>query len=123
MRRYRLSSAAQSDIARLLVYTQDKFGTAVRERYQSLLVTALQDLAADPERIGSIARPELGKGLRSYHLRHSRERAAQEAGATIRKPRHLALYRQAPTNLIEIVRVLHDAMELERHLPPVAADD
>lgn len=122
MRRYRLSAAAQTDIARLLAYTQSEFGECIRERYQNLLVTALRDLSADPERIGSMPRPELGKDLRSYHLRHSRERAAT-TGEMIRKPRHLTLYRHMQPEVIEIVRVLHDAMELERHLPPDTTAD
>lgn len=122
MRRYRLAAAARSDIARLIVHTENQFGTAARQRYQALLVTALRDIAADPECIGSTARPELGKTLRSYHLRHGRDRAAR-GNATVRRPRHLLIYRASARDRIDIVRVLHDAMELQRHMPSSDSND
>ncbi len=116
MRRYRLAAAAQADIVHLLAHTERNFGSAARLRYQQLLIIALRAIAAEPERIGSIARPELGTQVRSYHLRHSRDSANNEGGS-VRKPRHLLLYRYASPELIELGRVLHDAMEVERHLP------
>jgi len=72
---FRLSVAAEADILALLAWTEDRFGRAARGRYETLLVTALQDIGADPGRPGSVARPELGAGVHSYHLRCSRERA------------------------------------------------
>ncbi|HTW28349.1 MAG TPA: type II toxin-antitoxin system RelE/ParE family toxin [Acetobacteraceae bacterium] len=111
----RLSASAEADIIGLLAYTQDRFGETARRRYEALLVTALRDVASDPKRAGSIARPELGAGARSYHLRHSRDRASMPLGP-VRRPRHLLVYRVRPPDLVEIGRVLHDAMEIERHL-------
>ena len=113
---YRLARSAREDIVNLLAYTKEDFGEAARLRYEKLLITALHDIASDPERSGSIARPELGENIRSYHLRHSRQRAKTEQGMVMR-PRHLLLYRVAVRNLIGIGRVLHEAMEVERHLP------
>jgi toxin ParE1/3/4 len=113
---YRLARAAQTDIVDLLVYTHESFGGIARLRYERLLTTAFRDIASDPERVGSVARPELGENVCSYHLRYSRERAKTEYGMVIR-PRHLLLYRLVQPNLIGIGRVLHDAMEIERHLP------
>ncbi|MCY7355758.1 MAG: type II toxin-antitoxin system RelE/ParE family toxin [Lysobacter sp.] len=122
MRRYRLAAAAQSDIVQLLAYTQRSFGVAARQRYQTLLLTALRDVAAEPERIGSVARSELGEQVRSYHLRHSRDRAANADGF-VRRPRHLLLFRWTQPELIDVARVLHDAMEIERHLPTDDSND
>lgn len=113
---YRLARAAQADIVDLLAWTEANFGEMARLRYQQLLIVALRDIATEPERLNSIARPELGENVRSYHLRHSRERGRTEHGVVIR-PRHLLLYRFARADLIGIGRVLHDAMEVERHLP------
>ncbi|MFT3663769.1 hypothetical protein [Piscinibacter sp.] len=81
-----------------------------------LSAAALRDIAAQPERPGSIDRPELGAGVRSWHLRLSRERAAS---GPVRRPRHFLVYRVEP-GLVVIGRVLHDAMELARHLDPGA---
>jgi toxin ParE1/3/4 len=47
---YRLALSAQADIARLLSYTEEHFGEIARLRYERLLVTALRDIAAAPER-------------------------------------------------------------------------
>ena len=119
---YRLAGIAQADIVDLLAWTDENFGEIARLRYERLLVTAFRDVAAEPERINSIARPELGENVRSYHLRHSRERARTERGIVIR-PRHLLLYRFARADLIGIGRVLHDAMEIDRHLPQEFGDE
>jgi toxin ParE1/3/4 len=119
---YRLSGAALEDIVELLAYTDATHGETARRRYERLLVTALRDIAADPQRIGSVARPEFGEHVRSYHLRYSRERARTEHGIVL-KPRHLLLYRVARTSVIGVGRVLHDAMELERHAPSEYGDE
>lgn len=113
MLRYRLSEAAQADVISLLAWTHEKFGEAARLRYESLLVAALRDVAIQPDRPGSIGRPELGAGVRSWHLRLSRDRAA----GTIRRPRHFLVYRVDASFLV-VGRALHDAMELERNLHP-----
>lgn len=113
---YRLSNAAQADIVNILAWTQEHFGEAARLRYERLLVTALRDIALGPNRTGSISRPELGDDVRSYHLRHSRDRARHESGI-VHRPRHFLLYRFARADMVGIGRVLHDAMEIERHLP------
>ncbi|MFC5756882.1 type II toxin-antitoxin system RelE/ParE family toxin [Rhizobium sp. GCM10022189] len=119
---FRISAAAQADIVELLARTHERFGEPARSRYEHLLVTALGDLAVDPDRIGTVKRPELGEGVRSYHLRHSRDRARYENGI-VRRPRHLLLFRLARPDLIGIGRVLYDAMELERHLPSGYGDE
>lgn len=116
MLRYRLSASAQADLAEILAWTDEHHGEAGRKRYEALVVTAIRDIAAQPDRVGSIDRPELGAGVRSWHLRLSRERARTAAGQ-VQRPRHFLVYR-AEHGLIVIGRVLHDAMELSRHLSP-----
>lgn len=116
MARYRLSAAAQADIVAILARTNEQFGEAARNRYEALVVAALRDIAIEPHRAGSIERPELGKGVRSWHLRLSRERARTKTGM-VRRPRHFLIYR-IEGDLVVIGRVLHDAMELAKHLDP-----
>jgi len=116
MFRYRLSEAAQGDVLDILAWTDEQFGEVARLRYESLIVAALRDVARQADRPGSIARPELGAGVRSWHLRLSRDHAATGAEA-VRRPRHFVIYRFEPALLV-VGRVLHDAMELARHLDP-----
>lgn len=116
MFRYRLSDAAQGDIVSILAWTHEQFGEAARVRYESLIVTALRDVASQPDRPGSLARPELGAGVRTWHLRLSRVHVTPGMGA-VRRPRHFVVYRSEPA-LVVVGRLLHDAMELARHLGP-----
>jgi toxin ParE1/3/4 len=111
---YRLSEAAENDIIEILVWSQTQFGEAARLRYQQLILAGLNDIAADPSRPGSIDRPELGDGVRSWHLRNSRDRARRAEGV-VRRPRHFIIYRAIVAHIV-IGRILHDAMELERHM-------
>jgi toxin ParE1/3/4 len=116
MVRFRLSDAAQADVIDILAWTHEQFGEAARLRYESLIVAALRDVATQPDRPGSIERPELGAGVRSWHLRLSRDHVGTGEGF-VRRPRHFLIYRFEPALLV-VGRVLHDAMELARHLDP-----
>lgn len=116
MLRYRLSDAAQADVINILARTHEQFGEAARLRYESLIVAALRDVATQPDRPGSIARPELGAGVRTWHLRLSRHHAAAGTGV-VRRPRHFLVYRLEPALLV-VGRILHDVMELAQQLDP-----
>ncbi len=112
---YRLTESAEADTVDILAWSETQFGSAARIRYQRLIVTALTDIAANPVRPGSLARPELGPDIRSWHLRGSRERARGPDGL-VQRPRHFLIYRTLDAPLITIGRVLHDTTELERHM-------
>ena len=96
------------------MWSQERFGDRAAKRYRDLLKQALGDIAADPERPGSKQRPDLARGVRSYHL--SRDRARGDLGV-VGTPRHFLVYRRRGEAGIDVVRVLHDASDLERHLP------
>lgn len=113
---YRLSANAQADIVDILSWSHARFGPLARRRYESLLVQALRDIADAPCRTGSVARPELGPDVRSWHLRLSNP-PGQTADARVKHPRHFLIYR-LEDGRIAIGRVLHDAMELARNVPP-----
>jgi len=119
MTQYRLSASAQSDILDILAWSQEQFGDEARIRYEALIVAALRDVAAEPDRPGSIERPELGAAVRSWHLRLSRERARTTTGI-VGHPRHFLIYREEH-DVVVVGRILHDAMELSHHLDPVSS--
>ncbi|MBX3029704.1 MAG: type II toxin-antitoxin system RelE/ParE family toxin [Chloroflexi bacterium] len=114
MARYRLTREAEADIESIASWSEARFGRESRRRYIALLVAAFLDVTEDPTRIGHVARPELGEGIRSWHLRGSRHHST---GRAVRQPRHILIYR-VDGDVIEIVRVLHDAMDPRRHLDP-----
>lgn len=110
----RFSQDARTDIIDILGYTERRFGESARRRYQALLQAAFSSLSNDPERVGSAAREELSPGLRSLHLIYCR---GESAVGRVANPRHLVIYRHSE-QAVEIVRILHDSMELKQHLPP-----
>jgi toxin ParE1/3/4 len=121
MAQLRLAAPASADIADLLDWSFANFGPAGRRRYESLIVAALQDVARDGHPPGAQSRPELGRGILVYHLRHSRRRS-QGIDGIVRSPRHFIVYRLRTPDLVTVLRVLHDAMDLARHLEAAGGD-
>jgi toxin ParE1/3/4 len=78
----RLSALAEGDIIAILARTEETFGKPARFRYEALLENCLRDIAIDPLCLGSAARPEIGEGIRTYHLRHGRSRGRVISGST-----------------------------------------
>jgi len=111
----RLSPSARSDIREALIWSRERFGETAAARYRKLLQQAIADIAGDPDRPGARKRPELAPGIRTYHLSFSRERAGG-SGAAVKHPRHFLVYRSRQDG-IDVVRLLHDARDLARHVP------
>jgi len=104
--RVRLGAVAEIDFANILKWTAEKFGARQAAIYRDTLVQAIGELAKGPDVPGSRARNEIMPGLRTLHVaRHGR------------RGRHFLLYRAVEDGIIEIGRILHDQMDLKRHLP------
>ena len=106
---------AERDIEAILEWSHEHFGERGRLRYEALLARAIIDVVADPS-AASHARPEIAAAARTYHLRHSRDHVNPAIGK-VRQPRHFLLYRLCDDGRVEIGRVLHDSLDLKRHLP------
>lgn len=106
----RLTAAAEIDFQGILRWTLEQFGEVQAQVYADTLSTALESLAAGPKVIGAIARNDIVKGLFTLHVaRHGR------------KGRHFIMFRigrDKNREVIEVLRLLHDAMDVARHLPP-----
>ena len=98
------SPRARRDITDVLRYTSDRWGTAQALEYRALIEEALVAIANDPHRGRS--RVDVRPGILAFHIRQ-RGRPA----------RHIVFYRLGAEGTVELVRVLHDAMDFERHLP------
>lgn len=110
-----VSPAARNDISSILAWTFENFGDAAERRYHKLLIQCIFDIAENPRRIGCIERDEIDTSARTYHLVHSRRQVP--AIDRVAKPRHFLLFRFIHADLVEIGRVLHDAVDLPAHLP------
>lgn len=116
MWRLRLSASAEQDIEDILEHSELHFGEIARLRYEALLEAALNAIAADPDRPAVRLRDELGPGVRTYHIFHARCLARTSHGV-VGRPRHLLVFRISHLHILDIGRVLHDAMDLAQHLP------
>jgi len=111
----RPTHVARQDLIDIRRYTRRTYGARQANAYDALIRQAFKDIAADPFRPGSRERPEIGAGVRSYHISLSRERA----GSRIKAPRHFVLYYLPSDSEIAVSRVIHDARDLPRHIPSV----
>jgi toxin ParE1/3/4 len=116
MTRYRLSLLAEADIRNILTTSRREWGAEGRRRYAALLAAAMRKMAAEPDGPATRDRAELRPGVRSCHLRHAR---GGDTSGSVRRPVHVLYFRVVAPDLIEIVRVFHERMEPNRHLPTV----
>jgi toxin ParE1/3/4 len=104
--RVRLGAAAEIDFANIIRWTVENFGERQSRVYRDTLIQAIGELAGGPEIAGSKNRDEILEGLRTLHIARGGRRGS-----------HFVMYRAVPDRTIEIVRILHDRMDLQRHLP------
>lgn len=103
----RLAAAAETDYAEIVRWTAQQFGLRQARTYAATLDAALAALITGPGVAGARRRSDIGSDLWSLHVARQR-----------RTGRHVVIFR-APDGaaVIEVLRVLHDAMDLPRHLP------
>src|SRR6202790_3828697 len=105
----RLTKTAESDFQSIIVWTLRKVGDPQARIYADTLSAALVALTAEPTTVGAKERSEIGKGVFTLHVARGGH-----------KGRHFVLFRVGPDKHqrhIEVLRLLHDAMDLTRHIP------
>ncbi len=102
----RLTAAAEKDFREIVLWTAARFGVEQARRYRATIFAALHELGDGPDTAGTRDRAELGRNLRSLHVSRKGRRA-----------RHVILFAAGDDTTIDIVRILHDSMDLSRHLP------
>jgi toxin ParE1/3/4 len=104
--RVRLGAQAELDLLSILRWTAQNFGGEQAKNYRATILLSIRELAAGPDLAGARKRDDIVKGFYSLHVaRHGR------------RGRHLLLYQTAGGHNIEVVRILHDGMDLRRHVP------
>ena len=103
MATYRLRQAAARDLLELGRYTQQRWGAPQRRKYIARLRARLQMLADRPS-LG-ILRNDVAPGYRSF-----------------REARHVVFYTETADG-IDVVRVLHERMDVARHFQAEPARD
>ena len=104
----RIAAAADADIQGILRWTAVHFGEQHARDYSETILAALQDLRLRSDLAGAHARDDILKGLFTLHVARGK-----------RKGRHIIMFKirhESEREIVEILRVLHDAMDLPRYV-------
>ena len=102
-----LAATAEADHRDILIWTYDRFGVVQARIYEGILNAALASLSRGPAIAGVRSATELPGGFLKLHVR-------QRGG----KGRHVIVFRvRGNDDTIEVLRILHDSMDVARHLP------
>ncbi len=102
-RRPAITQAARQDIIDIVTWTKERFGAEQARRYRERIAQAVERLEDEPiaiRSLESVGRPDL------FMFR---------VGG---RSRHLLVLQRYPSGRWQVLRVLHEAMDLGRHLPP-----
>ncbi|ESQ87545.1 hypothetical protein ABAC460_19655 [Asticcacaulis sp. AC460] len=102
----RLTARAESDFLNILDSTAERFGPRQADVYEDHLLAALRALEDGTDIQGRIEHSDIRPDVFVYRV------ARRGIPA-----RHLICCRVLDDQVIEILRILHDAMDLPRHIP------
>jgi toxin ParE1/3/4 len=105
----RLADTAETDFRNIVEWTLEQFGEKQAVVYADTVIAALEALSDGPTTIGVKERVDIAKGLFTLHVARGRRRG-----------RHFVLFRvteRRRARTIEVLRLLHDSMDLDRHVP------
>ena len=100
-----MACTAEADYDEILRWTARQFGVQQATLYATLLAETLPRLEDGPTIAGVRQRDDIGANLHTLHVGP--------------RGRHIILFRTAhmPGGAIDVLRILHDAMDFARHLP------
>ncbi|MBW7901804.1 MAG: type II toxin-antitoxin system RelE/ParE family toxin [Rhodocyclaceae bacterium] len=101
----RLARQAEQDIADILAWTEEHFGSRQAGVYAETLTLALEALTDGPGASGAKGRDDILPGIRTLHV-------ARRG----RHGRHFVVFRTSEDCCIDVLRILHDSMDLTRHV-------
>ena len=102
----RLVAVSERDYLEVIKRSAQDFGPLQAEVYAQTLETALDDLREKgPMAIGVKVREEIGSGIFTLHAAKSKRKAS-----------HFLVFRVLEKRTIEVLRILHDRMDLARHI-------
>ncbi|HET8554466.1 MAG TPA: type II toxin-antitoxin system RelE/ParE family toxin [Rhodanobacteraceae bacterium] len=106
-REVRVTRLARQDMATILDWTREHFGTQQQKVYAKTLTLAIRLLAEGPKVTQARSGEYIASGIRLLHVARGR-----------RKGRHIIVFRvEATSGRVDVLRVLHDSMDLIRHIP------
>ena len=100
---YRVSTGARTQVTQILIKSAFDYGDRHANNYQLLLETAMDDVAASPERLGAQSLRAFS-GIWGYDIRLSRHRVPREN--RIGNAWHKLIYTKGPDGIVEILAVV-----------------
>jgi toxin ParE1/3/4 len=105
-RHIRLANQAELDLLEISKWTTKNFGIQQAEHYAETMTLAIEALHDGPEILGTKVRGDIAKGIHTLHV-------ARQG----RKGRHFVVFSISEGRVINVLRLLHDSMDLAKHLP------
>jgi toxin ParE1/3/4 len=102
----RLASQAGLDFSEIITWTVKNSGGPQAETYAEPLTLAIEALHDWPEQLGAKARDDIEPGIRTLHVVRQG-----------RSGRYFLVLSAAKDHYIDVLRLLHDWMDLARHIP------
>lgn len=103
-----LADQAEQDLLDIIRWTNENFGTRQAEQYAETIALAIEALHDGPEILGAKLRNDIAEGIHTLHV-------ARQG----RKGRHFVAFSVSEGHIINVLRVLHDSMDLAVHLTEV----
>jgi len=101
----RQTRGSRQDRAQIIRWTIRQFGTRQAEIYAETIALAIASLRDCPNITGVKQRDDLGSGIHTLHVARNG-----------RKGRHFIVFRVSGAHIIDVLRLLHDNMDLINHL-------
>ena len=102
--RVQLTDLAALDLIEIRLWTTEKFGKFQAANYIETITSAIETLLNGPEPTGSKPREDLGSGIRTLHVKREGN-----------KGRHFVVSKEVKNHTIQVLRLLHDSMNLTQH--------
>ncbi|MDR1853510.1 MAG: type II toxin-antitoxin system RelE/ParE family toxin [Azoarcus sp.] len=102
--RVKLAPAAERDFSGIVQWTRKNFGARQAQIYTATLRNALQALHSGPDIVGAKRRDDIAPGIHTLHVARNG-----------RKGRHFVVFRAGKDDVVEVLRLLHDSMDLPGH--------
>lgn len=101
----RLAAQAEQDIGDIAAWTGSHFGEQQARTHAETLSLALEALIEGPDALGAKPREDVASGVSVLHVARNG-----------RKGHHFVVFRVGGNSVIDVLRVLHDSMDLPRHV-------
>jgi toxin ParE1/3/4 len=102
----RLADQAEQDLLDVIRWTNENFGTRQAEQYAETIALGIEALHDGSEILGAKLRNDIAEGIHTLHV-------ARQG----RKGRHFVVFSVSEGHIINVLRLLHDSMDLTKYLP------